>query len=216
MIKTELQQKLKDLRISLGYDSQSAFAEKLECSQGAIANIESGKRDVSKAMLLKIKEAFNIDLISWRDSKVEEKTQQNLLSVAVPFYTAKASAGNGEALPEYEDKDILLFDKRWLSNVLGINPDNAVLLQATGNSMQPLINDKDLLMVDTSYTNIINGKVFVVDIDNELLVKRVVKELDGSVILYSENPEYSPRTLKENETAKVIGKVVWNGSKEFV
>ena len=216
MIKTELQQKLKDLRISLGYDSQSAFAKELECSQGAIANIESGKRDVSKAMLLKIKEAFNIDLISWRDSKVEEKTRQNLLSVAVPFYKAKASAGNGEALPEYEDKDILHFDKRWLINVLGVNPDKAVLLQATGNSMQPLINDKDLLMVDTSYTDIINGKVFVVDIDNELLVKRVVKELDGSVILYSENPEYDPRPLRENETAKIIGKVVWNGSKEFV
>ena len=212
MLKTELQTKLKDLRTALGYDSQAAFAEKLGCSQGTIANMESGKRDVSKPMLLKIKEVFNIDLISWRDSQGNTKTN----TVVIPFYKAKVSAGKGESLPEYEDKDILNFDRRWLVNVLGINPDNAVLLQATGNSMCPLIDDKDLLMIDTSYTDVINGKVFVIDINNELLVKRVVKELDGSVILYSENPEYSPRTLKPSETAKVIGKVVWNGSKELI
>ena len=63
-IKTEIQLKLTEFRKSLGLN-QTQFAESIEMSQGAIANMESGKRDVSKSMLIKIREVYGIDLYSF-------------------------------------------------------------------------------------------------------------------------------------------------------
>lgn len=218
-IKTELQAKLKALRISLGYNNQTSFAEKLGVSQSAIANIESGNREVSKTLLLKIKEVFNIDLIGWQEKGNVFPVSENM--VAIPFYSVKASAGTGELLPDYLEKDVLYFDRRWLKNVIGVDPNNVSMIQAKGDSMQSTpardkdINDGDLLMVDESFKELINNQIFVVNLGgNEIVVKRVNKQWDGAVTLESNNPKY--KSITPSEDAITIGKVVWNGSKENV
>ena len=78
VIKTELQLKLIDFRKSLDLN-QTDFADSLGISQGAIANMEGGKRDVSKPVLLKIKEVYNVDLLSFREEKkntIESSTRR--------------------------------------------------------------------------------------------------------------------------------------------
>ena len=221
IIKTELQTKLKDLRLFLGYKNQTSFAEKLGVSQAAIANIEGGKREVSKSILLKIKEIFDIDLISWRNSPQAENTIQSGNIVPIPFYSAKAAAGLGETLPDYPEKDVIYFDIRWLKNILGVNPDNISIIQAKGDSMQSTptkendINDGDLLMVDESYKEPINNQIFVINLgNNDIVVKRINRHWDGQIKLESNNPKY-PDIIPAKD-ATIIGKVVWNGSKENI
>lgn len=215
-IKSGLQLKLKQLRKSLSLN-QTSFAESLGISQAAIANIESGARDVSKSVILKIKEIYNIDLLDLDENAKQKPLELNNI-ITIPFYSAKASAGNGETLPDYPEKDVMYFDRRWLKNVLRVNPSNLSIIQAKGNSMDGgsyPIKDGDLLMIDESTKEPVNKQIFVVRIDSlDLVVKRTDVEWDGTVKLCSNNPDYGEVIPHNN--AEIIGRVVWNGSKENV
>lgn len=215
VIKTELQLKLIDFRKSLDLN-QTDFADSLGISQGAIANMEGGKRDVSKPVLLKIKEVYNVDLLSFREEKKNTIESSNV--IPIPFYSTKAAAGYGEALPDYPETDVIYMDARWLKNILGVNPNNVAFIQAKGDSMDGgnyPIKDGDLLMVDESYKEPIHNQVFVVNLgNNDLVVKRINRNWDGRIMLDSNNPAYPSLTPSEDST--IIGRVVWNGSKENV
>lgn len=225
----------KRLREFLGYN-QSEFAEKVGSAQQIINMIEKNNRGVpasiregfyktfkisyEEAIACESVEALNVALNKQtiNNSKVYSLNTNNIVSV--PFYSAKAAAGLGEALPDYPEKDVIFFDARWLKNILGIRPENASIIQATGDSMDggdnPIKNG-DLLLIDSSVKDIINEKVFVIQLNNsELVVKKVVREWDGTVKLISNNPIYEDRIIKESENAQIIGRVVWNGSKENV
>jgi len=214
-----LQQKLKDFRNSLNLN-QTEFAEALGTSQSAIANIESGKRDVSKPVLIKIKEVYNVDLLSYNEIKKENKTQYSDNTIPIPFYSAKVSAGLGATLPDYPEKDVIYYDKRVLQNLLGVKPEHASFIRVTGDSMEggnSPIKDGDIILIDDSVKEIINGEVFVIQLNkSELVVKKVIKEWDGTVKLISNNPKYEDRIIKENEEAEIIGKVVCNPFKRNV
>ena len=222
LIKTELQLKLIDFRKSLDLN-QTDFADSLGVSQGTIANMESGKREVSKPLLLKIKEIYNVDLLSFR----EEKNKINLESsniIPIPFYDVRVSAGTGQPTSEYEEKDLMYFDKRWVRNVLGANPDNLSIVKVSGDSMDGgthPIKDGDLIMVDHSIKEG-NNKVFAFKENNELYVKKLCWNFDGSLTImsYNPSPQYKTRTLSaessEYTSLEIIGKVIWNGSKENV
>lgn len=213
--RTVLQHKLKDFRKTLGLN-QTDFALSLGITQATIANMESGNREVSKPVLLKIKEVYNVDLLSFGEVKKHPIESNNVITI--PFYTTKAAAGYGEALPDYPETDVIYFDARWLKNILGVNPANVAFIQAKGDSMdggKHPIKDKDLLMIDESYKEPIQNQIFVINLgNNELVVKRVNCTWDGKIMLESNNPAYEPFLAPPE--ASIIGKVVWNGSKETV
>lgn len=209
---TELQTKLKELRLFLGFKNQTAFAEKLNVSQGAIANIEGGSREVSRSMLLKIKEVFGIDLLSWNEKQQNNASSSNI--VCIPFYSAKAAAGEGTEINDYPEKDVIHFDNRYLQAVVGHSLNNLSLITAEGDSMQPTIMNGDLLMVDDSIKEIRPNKIFVIRQGSKLRVKRLKTELTGETLIISDNPIYPVETMdKETE---IIGQVVWNGNKEVI
>lgn len=217
---SSMQSKLKELRLYLKFEKQTDFAKELGVSQATIANIENGKREISKPIWLKIKTKFGIDLFCWEPLKTRanhlDKVHDTCTSnvVSIPFYSAKAAAGAGAELPNYPEKDVIYFDKRLLQNVLGINQENAAFITAEGDSMLPLINDGDLLLVDSSVQDIINGKVFVIKDGNDLRVKRLKQEWNGDIYLISDNEKYPPE--KVNHPINIIGRVVWNGTKEIL
>lgn len=208
--KTELQLKLKEFRTSIGLN-QTNFANKLGVSQAAIANIESGNRDVSKALLIKIKEIYNVDLLSLNNKSLSIDSNN---VIAIPFYSAKAAAGRGTELSDYPEKDVIYFDRRWLQAVVGHKPECLSLIRAEGDSMLPMIQDGDLLMVDDSIKEIIPNKTFVIQQEGQLRVKRLKTEFNGDVLILSNNTQY-PTEIMNKETV-IIGQVVWNGSKEYV
>ena len=205
--------------------SQSNLASMLGVSQTTIAFIENRQRAVPKSVMLAV---MNLPQKYKFDSEIMELYNKNNLncivnsnSVPIPFYSVKASAGYGETLPDYQEKDIIYFDRRWLKNVLGVNPDNVAIIQAKGDSMDGgnnPIKDGDLLMVDCSVKE--GNNVFVIKDDNELRVKKLKWNFDGTLDIISNNPKYSVETLDENtgyfRNIEIIGKVVWNGSKENV
>lgn len=218
------------MRREILHKSQQELADILFVSQQIIAFIENGrKKKLDPDILWKIGEKLNINL-EWLmfgtgDPIKINKDRYSENIVPVYFYSAKAAAGNGEEAPDVEEKNLLYFDRRWLKNFIGVNPENLSIIQAKGDSMDSGLNrpddikDGDLLMVDSSQKEG-NNKIFVFRIDNELRVKRLKWELSGALNILSNNAAY-PTEIKEFNTLEfmnfeIIGRVVWNGSKECV
>lgn len=189
--------------------TQEQLAKKLEVSKGLIAAIEQNQRAVSMKMINKIKEIFGVDLFQSDDTT---KLPTNIISI--PFYQVKAAAGEGSDIPEYAEKDVIHFDKRWLQAVVGHNPEHLSLIIAKGDSMLPDIQDGDLLMVDDSIKEVIPNKTFVIKQDDKYRVKKLKAELNGDIQIISNNPNYKTETM--NRETEIIGQVIWNGSKESV
>lgn len=205
--------KFKNLVQTLGI-SKKEMAESLQVSESLLSAIEYGGRNFSLKLLNKIKDVYNIELYSDTPIKIKsniENSDPNI--IALPYYLdVKAAAGFGKEVPESATKESLYFDKRWLKAVIGRNPENLSLIRAEGNSMQPTINNGDLLMVDSSIKEVIPNKIFIIKQEDEYRVKRLKSEFNGDVLIISDNPDY-PTEIMNKETT-IIGQVVWNGSKE--
>ena len=224
------QKRFKYLREEILELTQAQLAEKLGIKQQTVADIESGrKQKIDTDILYKLSTEYNVftDWLLFGVGDVEKESNSNKSKlnenvVPIPFYSSKAAAGNGIEVPDYPEKDVIYFDKRWLKNVVGVKPENVSLIQAEGDSMdsgQNRVNDihnGDLLMVDNSRIEPINNQVYVLRLgdSNKLVVKRVSFLWDGNIKLVSNNKSYSDFTPPKNTV--VIGKVVWNGSKEYI
>lgn len=218
-------EKLKRIRETLKL-SQAKLAEQLGVQQTVVAMVEKGSRKAASSLKLNLLKVFNIDFDNYNEKQqILNINQPYSNAVPIPFYNVGASAGAGTWLMDEPEPETLYFDLRWLKNVLKVNPSHLNCIFASGDSMDSgftnanSIKDGDLLLVDTSNTSGNNG-IFVIRINNtELRVKRLVKKLDGSLMIISDNPKYPEEIYKPNESnyvVEVLGKVVWNGSKENV
>ena len=111
-----------------------------------------------------------------------------------------------------EVADLIAFRRDWL-NRLGINPDHAALIEAAGDSMEPSIPDGAIMLLDTSITEVRNGWICAIVRDGELLVKRIQKKLDGTVLLISDNSHYQAEEVSEDRLYQyhIAGRVRWVG-----
>lgn len=129
----------------------------------------------------------------------------------IPKVEAKAGAGSsletGDKVESY-----FAFRRDWLSK-RGIPPEKAVLIDVKGDSMEPLLRAGDTLLVDTSDTEIMDEKIYVITLQDELKVKRILKEARG-IYLHSENRKYDDDciTMEDVHTLlRVHGRVRWVG-----
>lgn len=82
------------------------------------------------------------------------------------------------------------------------------VITAEGSSMYPLIFDGDkVILKHWQGEQIIDDKVYLFSYNNELFIKKLVKNID-QIIIKSENKEYQNRVITPNDTFKIIGRVV--------
>lgn len=142
-------------------------------------------------------------------SKVfEAENEYNL--VRLPVYDVSASAGLGVLVGPEVQLGALAFDPAFLRD-RGAAPDQCSIITASGDSMQPSIPDGSLLVVDHSQTDVKNGHIMVINVGDDLLVKRIRRRLDGMIELISDNPAYPPETIGRDtiQQLRVVGRVVY-------
>nr|ADQ53882.1 DNA-binding protein RDGA [Vibrio harveyi] len=75
------------------------------------------------------------------------------------------------------------------------NINQIVSIQVMGDSMEPMLYDGGLVVIDKSEVSIRDGKVYVFRQDGMLRVKRLVL-ISGGVLIKSQNPAYNSETLQ--------------------
>lgn len=133
--------------------------------------------------------------------------------VQIPRYEIQASAGGGAVVQSEQVVDFLHFRADWVKNALGIPVQHLALINVLGDSMEPTLSDGDLILIDLSTYRVQDNAVYVLKFNGALLVKRIQRKLDGSVIVASDNKIYDPEVVSGEmlDTLNVVGRVVWCG-----
>lgn len=130
--------------------------------------------------------------------------------VEVPRLDLGASAGPGRVAGDEAAFDTFRFSRRWLAEQ-GLERAQLSALRVEGDSMEPLLNDGDEILVDRAPRPFRDG-IHVVRLGDTLMVKRVANAGPGRVALLSQNFAYPPVEVAAEEVA-IIGRVVWKGGR---
>lgn len=130
----------------------------------------------------------------------------------VPRYDVRASAGPGKGEP---DGDALVgefaFRFDWMRKNLGRSGRGFASLEVRGDSMQPTLMHGDEIIIDRHVLRVDVNGIYVIALRGDLLVKRVQRMLDGSLVVKSDNAAYAPElvTAEQAEGFRVVGRLVW-------
>lgn len=130
--------------------------------------------------------------------------------VRIPKVKAKVSAGHGRFVDLESDQiiDWMMFKKSYITNYLNADPKKCILVKAEGDSMEPDIKSGDLLLVNTGDRKPKDG-LFVIYINETLMVKHFEMLLNGKIRISSYNEAYSPLDIDPGEIGdlRIIGRV---------
>ncbi|MEA2017795.1 MAG: LexA family transcriptional regulator [Campylobacterota bacterium] len=204
--------------------TQPQLSELAECtSEGVIKGIEQGKTATIKtkySIPISNKLGINREWIErgigmMRNSHeeiintmeiVESALNPNIISIKY-YEDIRASAGigciNDECIPAYIQLIPTILPLSSKSN-------NIEAIKVYGDSMTGTIQDNDIIFIDKNKSQVLNGKIYVVYMCDEVYVKRIFKDpKTKSLILKSDNPIY-PQFEVTCEDFKIIGQVIAN------
>lgn len=126
-------------------------------------------------------------------SHVQIGTKSDYDLVNIQYLDIKASCGSGYANEEHPEAHSHLFTVEFLrANNLPIDGKGLVLMHACSYSMGYTIPHGTLMLVDTrdnEFDKFINDKVYVFKADSEMICKRAMRNLNGTIVLKSDNPD---------------------------
>lgn len=144
-------------------------------------------------------------------------TQGNRVSlddfVFIPRYDLCASAGNGFNADEEQMMHTVAFRKFWVTNYINAKPSDLSCISVKGDSMEGVLNDKDLILVNHAKNSPGNG-LYVLRMGSDLIVKRTQTMPGSKLLVTSANEAYASFeidfSLLEDDIS-IIGKVEWYG-----
>lgn len=131
--------------------------------------------------------------------------------IMVPRLDVHLSAGGGRDQVEIEliKDNPQAFRSEWI-RLMKLKPNKLAAMRADGRSMEPTVHDGDSLLVDTSQTDVSDGKVYALWYDGGERVKRLFRLPGGGLRIKSDNPEHGTIELGPDYSGhvRIIGRVV--------
>jgi phage repressor protein C with HTH and peptisase S24 domain len=121
--------------------------------------------------------------------------------------------GQNQTIHSEQIVDYLAFNKEWLDMSMDVRNNCLALITVKDDSMEPTLKTNDLILTDVRRGKLESNSIYVLQIKNELIVKRIQCKINGNVIVKSDNPNYEPEELDElaAQSLHVVGKVIWYG-----
>ncbi len=196
------------VRESTGIANQNDLARFLGVHRSAITQAKAKGR-VPDKWILKLSQSYGLDS-GWLQTGTGHALAADGRFMRIPKVKARLSAGGGSFVVDPYVDHYHSFRRDWLGKKG--DPKRMVMMDVTGNSMEPELKDGDTLLIDRSRTEILYGAVYAVGVDDAILVKRLEKR-PGGLALMSDNPAHAPIEIigDEVEGIRIIGKVIWVG-----
>ncbi|SAM71762.1 putative transcriptional regulator [Cardiobacterium hominis] len=185
-------------------------------SRNALQQWETGATEASIAAVYRLAQVYQADplvLLSGERRATVPVQASNDDYYYIPAYEIEASAGHG-AFTEGATTPAkhLAFRKDWVHD-RRLSPSSLSAIFTRGDSMEPTIPDGATILVDSSRIEPLDGKIYVIRIDDRLWVKRVQWILGGGLRLISDNRIYSDIDVSkadlEHADVQICGQVVY-------
>ena len=209
-IKDILSDEIKDRKI---FDKD--VAEALSLNQVTLATMKSRKKIPYKEILeFCALRKISINWLMFNQMVQSIANESEKFEKIHYFKDIYASAGGGAENYD-EDSEYLTLDEEIVNHLGGKQAiKNIHALNVVGDSMEPTLNDSDIVFMDRDSTNPNRNGVYIVSTPAGVFVKRLQLKLDGTVALVSDNESYTDEIVNA-EDIKVLGKVVGAMSNNF-
>lgn len=208
---------------SLATALEKMFPDEVRVPQATIFRIVEGiTRDPRTSSLAPIAKFFQVSLSDLRSKDLRTQDSGVVTPVAdegtgsmaaINYYAAKGSCGGGAHNEEAEPKGQLIKESGFFKKY-GVKPENLAAIYADGSSMADFIVDGDMVIIDKTKTEPQSGKIFAIQHPDGLRIKQLRREIDGTWVLESRNPDKraypDERITPENVgLLKIIGRFVY-------
>jgi phage repressor protein C with HTH and peptisase S24 domain len=228
----ETKEQVRRLRKGLGL-TQRKLAEKLGLTVTTIAAWEQGAFAPDGLNCLKLARLADGELARFFYSKAGLKPEDRETKEASPRFNIVTTGNWKEKLQEHghyivevpvvaghaaagppgdiQDDDIDAFLTIPLKNAPR-GPGAYTAVRVRGDSMEPLLQDRDFVCVEHGRVDIptMRGKLVAAVVDGGVVIKRLDRKSTAqNIILLSENKNYGPLTFTPSPSSHLIGPVVW-------
>ena len=128
-------------------------------------------------------------------------------TVAIPRVKLRLRAGvsNYDTEPDLSDDGHELVPASVIAQ-LQLNPANLLAVRVRGESMEPMLFEDDVVIIDRSDIKPISREVYAVNIDGQDCVKQLIHKA-GQWYLYSLHEDHGPVNVKSAQVS-IVGRVV--------
>lgn len=127
--------------------------------------------------------------------------------ISIPRFTARGSCGTN-LIGNAGDRtiiDMIRLTVAWIrAKAPSANLRHLEIITANGDSMAPTIKNLDFVFVDRTYTDVRGEGIYAVTYCGDTYIKRIQKQVDGSLLLISDNVRYPPITVTKDQLDSVI------------
>lgn len=184
------------------------IAEALEIAPAQYSNNKK-KQNIPSLKIIEycVKHRININWVfSKQGSKSLDNNNENISKIRI-INGVNASAGGGAFNEDHEDIDYLSIDNKYLHKIDTRNSKHIEAITISGDSMEPVLNDDSIVLIDREKIKIGNGGIFVVNTTSGLMAKRVSIGQNGTIDLMSDNKLYDTVSVPIDDTY-IVGKVI--------
>ncbi|MDR2604947.1 MAG: helix-turn-helix domain-containing protein [Desulfovibrio sp.] len=187
--------------------TQTALAEKAGLAQNYISQIRAGTRAGSLDALQKLATALDLSLPEFFACR--DETRPDL--VFVERLKARPRAGSGGLETDPDPVGLYSFHSSFIARKHG-DEESMKLFEVAGDSMVPTLMDGDLIMVNLREKNVRSGCIYLVRMEDELMVKRLENRPGGVLLIRSDNRAYEDIPVNRGSGAdvEVLGRMVWS------
>lgn len=182
----------KDVAAALGMSSESYAQLKRRNSipYEAIACF-CGKRNIS----------INWILFNQLPKSLEENTEKY---ARIKYFKDVYTSAGGGAWNERDNYEYINIQ----TNLPKQYTDNFHIINVIGDSMEPTLKDKELIVCDRNQTQIQNNQIYIINTPNSgLLVKRL-NQKDENIEVISDNQNYKKEILNIHQDIEIVGRVI--------
>ncbi len=218
--------RIKKAREVLGM-TQVTLAKSVGVSQQAVMELESGRAKGTKHSA-KFARALGQDPL-WLETgegrmreaakarrQAKSEPQESLPDVAnyerVPVYDIRASSGRGSIGDTEHAISFSMFKTEWLRSITPAPFSQLAVILIAGDSMEPTLHNGDHALVDTSQLNLRREGIYVLRLDDTLMVKRVtIHPTTKRVTLSTDNARYQTYADLDPGNVEALGRIIWIG-----
>lgn len=178
--------------------SQKELGNIIGKAQTAISGRAERDSEFSDDEIKLIEQAYNVLIITGSNDKVKVDYYPDVLG----------SCGTGIFI-QSQEKEVIEVPKNAFWTDISLSKHYS-MINAYGNSMQPVILDGDKLLIEKyEDEQIIDNRIYVFCYNNEIFIKRLAKNINQLMIM-SENEDFDTIKLQKDEMNEVniIGQVV--------
>ncbi|HHF4530417.1 TPA: XRE family transcriptional regulator [Haemophilus influenzae] len=203
------------------------MAEKLGLSLSALQNWETNQTEPVASMIITLAEELEVSpnylLTGETNATLDENSNRITLRESENSHSVAddegfewiddcrdviVTAGYGGINSDYLEVKKTKIEREWL-RARGLKAEDCGKYKVCGDSMDDTLKDGEDIIVNHASKTLIDGKIFVLNNQGSMLIKRIQRTFSG-VELISDNNAYRPikLTAEEADSLLVIGQVV--------